>query len=96
MHAIGGLLRSASEKKPMLLVLDDLHWADPASLAVVEELLEVLPGLRVMLLATYRSNWSHGWEGRSAYEQLNLRALRAGGCATDGGGAGAGPNVPVR
>ena len=76
-HAIGGLLRSASDRTPMLLVLDDQHWADPASLAVVEELLDILPGLRVMLLATYRSNWSHGWEGRSAYEQLNLRALRA-------------------
>ena len=34
------------------------------------------PELRVVLLATYRSNWSHGWEGRSAYEQLNLRPLR--------------------
>ena len=75
-HAIGGLLRAASERKPMLLVLDDLHWADPASLAVTEELLDILPGLHVVLLATYRSNWSHGWEGRSAYEQLNLRALR--------------------
>jgi tetratricopeptide (TPR) repeat protein len=60
----------------MLVVLDDLHWADPASLAVVEELLDILPGLRVVLMATYRSNWSHGWEGRSAYEQINLRALR--------------------
>ena len=75
-HAIGGLLRASSQREPMLLVLDDLHWADPASLAVIEELLDILPGLRVVLLATYRSNWSHGWEGRSAYEQLNLRALR--------------------
>ncbi len=75
-HAIGGLLRSASQRGPMLVVLDDLHWADPASLAVVEQLLAVLPGLRIVLLATYRSNWSHGWEGRSAYEQINLRALR--------------------
>ena len=76
MHAIGGLLRAASKQQPTLLVLDDLHWADPASLAVVEELLTMLPELPVGLLATYRSNWSHGWEGRSAYEQLNLRALR--------------------
>ena len=75
-HAIGGLLKAASQRTPMLVVLDDLHWADPASLAVVEELLDILPGLRVVLMATYRSNWSHGWEGRSAYEQLNLRALR--------------------
>ena len=75
-HAIGGLLRAASQRDPMLVVLDDLHWADPASLAVIEELLDILPGLRVVLMTTYRSNWSHGWEGRSAYEQLNLRALR--------------------
>ncbi len=75
-HALGALLRAGSKRAPMLLVLDDLHWADPASLAVVEELLTTIPELRVALLATYRSNWSHGWEGRSAYEQINLRPLR--------------------
>jgi adenylate cyclase len=75
-HALGALLRTRSATVPMLLVLDDLHWADPASLAVVEELLSMVPELRVVLLATYRANWSHGWEGRSAYEQLNLRPLR--------------------
>jgi adenylate cyclase len=75
-HAIEALLRAASERAPMMVVLDDLHWADPASLAVVEELLDVVAELRVLLLATYRSGWSHGWEGRSAYEQLNLRALQ--------------------
>jgi adenylate cyclase len=75
-HALGALLRAGSTSAPILLVLDDLHWADPASLAVVEELLTTIPELRVALLATYRSNWSHGWEGRSAYEQINLRPLR--------------------
>jgi len=74
-HAIGALLRASSQQQPMLVVLDDLHWADPASLAVVEELLDILPELHVVVLATYRSGWTHGWEGRSAYEQLNLRAL---------------------
>ena len=75
-HAIEALLRQASRDRPMLVVLDDLHWADPASLAIIEELLDTLPDLRVSVVATYRSGWSHGWEGRSAYEQLNLRALR--------------------
>ena len=42
-HALDGLLRAGSERGPMLVVLDDLHWADPASLAVVEELLAQLP-----------------------------------------------------
>lgn len=76
-HAIGALLRARARQTPMAVVLDDLHWADPASLAIVEELLAILPELRVALLVTYRSNWTHGWEGRSAYEQINLRPLRA-------------------
>ncbi|HET9880066.1 MAG TPA: BREX system ATP-binding domain-containing protein [Candidatus Limnocylindria bacterium] len=75
-HALGALLRARAAQRPMLVVLDDLQWADPASLAVVEELLDVVPQLRMAVAATYRTGWSHGWEGRSAYQQLNLRALR--------------------
>ncbi|MDQ2690382.1 MAG: AAA family ATPase, partial [Chloroflexota bacterium] len=75
-QAIGALLRARTARTPMVIVLDDLHWADPASLAVVEELLAIVAELRLALLVTYRSNWSHGWEGRSAYEQINLRPLR--------------------
>ncbi len=76
-HAIGAVLHARSTQAPLLLVLDDIHWADPASLAIVEELLTYVPELRVAVLVTYRSGWTHGWEGRSAYEQINLRPLRA-------------------
>jgi adenylate cyclase len=75
-QALTALLRAASAHQPRLVVVDDLHWADPASLAVLEELLDVVPELRVAILALYRSGWSHGWEGKSSYEQLNLRPLR--------------------
>ncbi len=75
-QAIGALLAACASATPTLIVLDDLHWADPASLAVIEELLAIVPELPVALLVTYRSSWSHGWEGRSAYEQINLRPLR--------------------
>ena len=64
-----------SQRQPLLVVLDDLHWADPASLAVVEELLDVVGDLPVAMLALYRSGWAHGWDGKSCYQQLNLRAL---------------------
>ena len=75
-HAITALLRAASRRQPQLVILDDLHWADPASLAIVEELLDIVADTRVVLLALYRPGWSHGWEGKSSYQQLNLRALR--------------------
>jgi adenylate cyclase len=74
-QAVVSVLRARSQRQPLLLVLDDLHWADPASLAVIEELLDVVVELPVAVLALYRSGWKHGWEGKSCYQQLNLRAL---------------------
>ena len=74
-QAVVALMRAVSQRQPLLVVLDDLHWADPASLAVVEELLDVVAQLPVAMLALYRSGWTHGWDGKSCYQQLNLRAL---------------------
>jgi adenylate cyclase len=75
-HAIDALLRAAAGERPLFIVFDDLHWADPASLAILEELLDDIPDQRIAVLALYRSGWTHGWEGKSAYQQINLRALR--------------------
>ncbi|HEX5396204.1 MAG TPA: BREX system ATP-binding domain-containing protein, partial [Candidatus Limnocylindria bacterium] len=75
-HAITALLRATSERRPLLLVLDDLQWADPASIAIIEDVLDIVGETRVVLLGLYRPGWSHGWEGKSSYQQLNLRALR--------------------
>ena len=38
----------------LLLVVEDLHWADAASLELLRHLLDRLAGQRLMLLATYR------------------------------------------
>jgi adenylate cyclase len=75
-QTVASLLSAAAHERPLLVVFDDLHWADPASLAVLEELLDGIPELPVAILALYRPGWSHGWAGRSDYQQLNLRALR--------------------
>jgi DNA-binding CsgD family transcriptional regulator len=40
--------------KPTLLVLEDLHWADPETLAILEYLADNLAGTRVLCVATLR------------------------------------------
>lgn len=47
-------LRSLSQRQPVLVVLDDLHWFDPDSLALLEHVLPELRGMRVVLLGTAR------------------------------------------
>ena len=54
-ETVAELLRAESSEHPMLIVLDDLHWADAPSLKMIEHVLRhELPG-RVMVVATVRS-----------------------------------------
>ena len=45
-----------SAERPLVLLLDDLHWADPASLDLLRTLARHVAGLSLLLLATYRSD----------------------------------------
>ena len=52
--AVAGLLRRASEQKPTVLVLDDLHAADAPSLLLLRYLARELGAGRVLVIAAYR------------------------------------------
>ena len=51
-----GLLGRLSAARPVLLVLEDLHWADQSTLELVAFLVRSLRAVRVLLVATYRSD----------------------------------------
>jgi DNA-binding CsgD family transcriptional regulator/tetratricopeptide (TPR) repeat protein len=51
-----GLLGRLSAKRPLMLVLEDLHWSDQSTRELVSFLIRSLRGVRVVLLATYRSD----------------------------------------
>ena len=52
--SITTFLKNASNRQPIVLVLDDLHWADKPSLLLLQFLARELRGGRLMVLATYR------------------------------------------
>ena len=68
------LLREACER-PLLLVVEDLHWIDAETQALLDGLVESLPGARLLLLVTYRREYQHGWGQKSYYTQLRLDPL---------------------
>ena len=53
--AVTKALLSISAKKPTILFIDDLHWADSASLSLLHYISRSIARLRVLVLATYRS-----------------------------------------
>ena len=49
-------LMSAAAKTPLVLVLDDLHWADAASLDLLRVLARQIVSQPILLIATYRDD----------------------------------------
>ncbi|HEU5422801.1 MAG TPA: ATP-binding protein, partial [Nitrolancea sp.] len=49
-------LAALAARQPLVLLLDDLHWADPASLDLLRVLARDLADLPLLLLVTYRSD----------------------------------------
>jgi class 3 adenylate cyclase len=54
LEAAAALLKAAGEAAPVLLVLDDLHWADELSLLLLRHVLRADAAARLLVLATYR------------------------------------------
>lgn len=52
--AVAGLLLALARRQPCLLVIDDLHWADPPSLDLLRYLGRALPSAPILVAATYR------------------------------------------
>jgi DNA-binding NarL/FixJ family response regulator len=57
--AVGSLLVRLSEHAPVVLILEDLHWADSSTRELAAFLHQTLRGGRVLLVASYRSDELH-------------------------------------
>lgn len=52
------LFQNIAKEAPLLLVVDDLHWADSASLRLLQYLARKLQGQRILMIGTYRETES--------------------------------------
>jgi len=55
-EAIGGMLAAASRARPMLLVFDDLHWADKPTLLLLRHVMRSARAASLATFATYRES----------------------------------------
>jgi TOMM system kinase/cyclase fusion protein len=68
------LLRIAAQQ-PVLLVMEDLHWVDPSTLEFLSLLVDQGPTARILVLLTFRPDFSPPWTGRSHLTQVTLPRL---------------------
>ncbi|PYM18998.1 MAG: hypothetical protein DMD78_26265 [Candidatus Rokuibacteriota bacterium] len=73
--AIRRVLFRESQRRPLCLVIEDLHWINPEVQTVLDALVESLPTARILLLVSYRPEYEHGWGRKSYYAQIALHPL---------------------
>ena len=57
--ALASLLAAAAAPRPLVVVLDDLHWADASSLLALEFVARALPDIPLLAIAAYRHAEAH-------------------------------------
>ena len=75
LDAVKRLLLRESRVQPLVLVLEDLHWVDAETQALLDSLVESVPAAPLLLLVNYRPEHSHGWTGKTYYRQLRVDPL---------------------
>jgi class 3 adenylate cyclase/tetratricopeptide (TPR) repeat protein len=75
LEAVKRLLLRESQVQPLLLVIEDLHWIDGETQALLDNLADSLGSRRMLLLVNYRPEYEHRWGKKTYYTQLRLERL---------------------
>jgi predicted ATPase/class 3 adenylate cyclase len=73
--ALAVLLLALARARPLLLVLEDLHWFDSASRAFLDDLVDRLPDACIAIYLTFRPEFQHPWSGRTRLTEIRLQPL---------------------
>ena len=75
LQALVQLLIAQAERQATVSVWEDLHWVDPSSLEFLSLLIEQIPTTKLLLVLTFRPEFTPPWKPRSHISQLVLNRL---------------------
>jgi class 3 adenylate cyclase/predicted ATPase len=68
-------LHRQTELRPVIVVVEDIHWADASTLHVITLLLDQVPTARLLLLLTFRPDFHPTWGIHSYVTHVTLSRL---------------------
>ncbi|WP_394831049.1 protein kinase [Pendulispora rubella] len=95
LEALIGSFERLAEQEPLLLVVEDAHWADSITLELLERGLARLGVVRAMVLVTVRPEFQPLWARSSLLHHLSPRRLSPSESAAMVGFAGRGRHLPA-
>jgi class 3 adenylate cyclase/tetratricopeptide (TPR) repeat protein len=77
-ETIRALTVAGSQRQPLVVIVEDLHWIDRTSEDYLAFLIESLPAMPVLLLTTHRPGYTVRWADKTYYTQIALGLLTEG------------------
>ncbi len=74
-EAVAAWLFAISEQRPVVMLVEDLHWIDPSSLEILQTLAAQVPTARVLMVLTHRPGVDVSWATQSHVVRLTLHPL---------------------
>jgi tetratricopeptide (TPR) repeat protein len=74
-HAVLDWLNARAEGAPVLFVVEDLHWVDPSTEALLSQFVEGGGSVRVLAVFTFRPEYDPPWKGKAVQTQVALNRL---------------------
>ena len=71
---VSAVLARAS-RQPMLFAVEDLHWIDPSSLEMLDQLIARAERQKILIFLTCRPQFTHPWQARHNFTQIELLGL---------------------
>ena len=75
LHAQLAQLEGLAARQPVLMVWEDVHWSDPTTRESLDLLIDRLPTMRVLMILTFRPEFTPPWIGRPHVTMLTLNRL---------------------
>jgi len=74
-QALNLQLKALTSPRPVLMIVEDAHWADPTSLEAFGQAVDQIASLSALAIVTFRPEFEPPWVGRSHVTSIALKRL---------------------
>ena len=75
LRALVARVEGLAARQPVLMLFEDAQWSDPTSLELYDLIIDRVPAVRVLLIVTFRPEFTAPWTGRPHVSWLALNRL---------------------
>ena len=75
LEAVKRILLAESQKRPLVLIFEDLQWVDASSRSLLDLLADSIADAKVLLIITYRYEFKSEWRRQENHSEIVLEPL---------------------